>query len=572
MDKLTAKDYLLSTADIFCTPESHLQFILESLRPIFPVKTEVENGERKVTLDPFNTTPIAELSGGQRRIVAIAANLFHNPEILLLDEPLSGLDSASCKEVIGMLKSLIERSGLIILMILHQPSDEIIEAMDTITVLVRGKVAFHEDTRNFVPCSKTPAEYVHQILCHHDPNAEPLVSEMQDEGVGSHVTNFDPSLSIVSGSSIQNCADTNNMSRFIDMVHWRFMEVTSHQDAFISKAKSVSTTFKDLMKEMTSTTSYFLKKCPSLVAKDLPCLWQVRPLLRRIQLQTGTPWSDFSILVIVYIIVGWTQLGNPTIVQEFLQLSFFIVLTAFPAGIAKLIVQYNLVHIHLHDLQDRKISVAAFCVATSVRLISLSVPASFLMYLLPFVMQEGWPWSMYLEASCLGTYYMMNIFQLGKIFSLLAPSLPTSQLILTVYVFLGIILSGAFASPNEVPAGYRKLMFLSVQFWSFSGSQLVFLNRIVNDPKLFLHLIPGPTSVTRRFVDVIHYSSDVVFHLGGFYPVTDPRKSMTVLFGIYLVLNFIEYITICKLITRKPNSYQKHKVDNDCEDASSQNN
>ena len=118
---------------------------------------------------------------------------------------------------------------------------------------------------------------------------------------------------------------------------------------------------------------------------------------------------------------------------------------------------------------------------------------------------------------------------------------------------------------SSVPAGYRFIMYFSLQFWSYSGSQLMIINRFVGEPESFA----SQRYVVQLSGDFANESQAYTFieQLGGYYPMTTPRKSMSVLFGIYLILQFLEYITLCKIITKKPNSYQQRKIDNNSEDA-----
>ncbi|RCS21862.1 ABC transporter ATP-binding protein [Phyllobacterium salinisoli] len=62
---------------------------------------------------------LGELSGGQRQLVSIAQALVRNPEVLLMDEPTSALDLFRQVEVLGFMKELSSRSGMAVLIALH---------------------------------------------------------------------------------------------------------------------------------------------------------------------------------------------------------------------------------------------------------------------------------------------------------------------------------------------------------------------------------------------------------------------------------------------------------------------
>ncbi len=79
------------------------------------------------------------LSGGQKRRLALACALAVRPEILLLDEPFSGLDAEGQEKIIETLKNL-HANGMTILMVSHDP-DILYEISDRIIVLSEGKIA-----------------------------------------------------------------------------------------------------------------------------------------------------------------------------------------------------------------------------------------------------------------------------------------------------------------------------------------------------------------------------------------------------------------------------------------------
>lgn len=80
-----------------------------------------------------------QLSGGQRQRVAIARSLALEPDVLLLDEPLSALDPNLRKQVRQELKALQRRVGITFLMVTHD-QEEALSLSDRITVMDRGQV------------------------------------------------------------------------------------------------------------------------------------------------------------------------------------------------------------------------------------------------------------------------------------------------------------------------------------------------------------------------------------------------------------------------------------------------
>lgn len=84
-----------------------------------------------------------ELSGGQKRRVAIAGVLAMQPEILILDEPTAGLDPKGRDEILGQIAKLKEETGMTIVLVSHSMED-VAEYVDRIIVMNKGKVMYDD--------------------------------------------------------------------------------------------------------------------------------------------------------------------------------------------------------------------------------------------------------------------------------------------------------------------------------------------------------------------------------------------------------------------------------------------
>ena len=82
-------------------------------------KSAVEKVLKDFKLNDLRHRKIGELSGGQQQRVFLARAMVHSPEILLLDEPATGIDTASKAALYDMLKDINRQQGVTIVMISH---------------------------------------------------------------------------------------------------------------------------------------------------------------------------------------------------------------------------------------------------------------------------------------------------------------------------------------------------------------------------------------------------------------------------------------------------------------------
>ncbi len=102
---------------------------------------------RKVGLpdDCFYQSPF-DLSGGQKRRVAIAGVLAMKPEVLILDEPTAGLDPKGREEILNQIVKLKEETGITIILVSHSMED-VAEYVDRIVVMNKGQIMLDDEPR-----------------------------------------------------------------------------------------------------------------------------------------------------------------------------------------------------------------------------------------------------------------------------------------------------------------------------------------------------------------------------------------------------------------------------------------
>ena len=84
-----------------------------------------------------------DLSGGQKRRVAIAGVLAMKPDVLILDEPTAGLDPKGREEILDQIKKLQVETGLTIILVSHSMED-VAEYVDRIVVMNKGRVMYDD--------------------------------------------------------------------------------------------------------------------------------------------------------------------------------------------------------------------------------------------------------------------------------------------------------------------------------------------------------------------------------------------------------------------------------------------
>lgn len=101
--------------------------------------TDVEPTLCRVGLPGTGSQPVSTFSLGMRQRLAIARAIIHRPEVLILDEPVNGLDPVGMKEMRILFRRLVQEEGMTILMSSHLLS-EIEQIADRVGVIANGTV------------------------------------------------------------------------------------------------------------------------------------------------------------------------------------------------------------------------------------------------------------------------------------------------------------------------------------------------------------------------------------------------------------------------------------------------
>jgi ATP-binding cassette subfamily G (WHITE) protein 2 len=125
------------------------------------------------------------LSGGEKRRVCIALEIISNPFILMMDEPLSGLDSYNAEIVLRILRKMADK-GKIIIITVHQPSDLLFSLFNRIILMQDGRFVYQGSRKDlpfyfasiglFCPKSSNPTEYFIKLF-HIEDRLKPTEKE-----------------------------------------------------------------------------------------------------------------------------------------------------------------------------------------------------------------------------------------------------------------------------------------------------------------------------------------------------------------------------------------------------------
>lgn len=147
------------------TVEKNISFPMELRRiPEKARKSRVRELLEAVQLPGFEKRKVREMSGGQRQRVALARALAANPQVLLLDEPFSGLDERLRTEMAQLVRELHEEWKITTILVTHDQR-EALRMSDYIALMQDGKVLQYDTPGQMFdrPSTRAVAEYFGKV-------------------------------------------------------------------------------------------------------------------------------------------------------------------------------------------------------------------------------------------------------------------------------------------------------------------------------------------------------------------------------------------------------------------------
>ncbi len=151
-DKISAKNVRYKVGLVFQYPEYQLfeetvyADIAFGPKNMGLSETEIDERVREaahfvgVTDEQFEKSPL-ELSGGQKRRVAIAGVIAMRPGVLILDEPTAGLDPAGCEQILRNICDYRTQTGSTVIIVSHS-MDDVARLADRLVVFNHGGIRF----------------------------------------------------------------------------------------------------------------------------------------------------------------------------------------------------------------------------------------------------------------------------------------------------------------------------------------------------------------------------------------------------------------------------------------------
>ena len=449
---------------------SHLK--LERSVPAGEKKAAVEDVIETLGLEQCRKVLIGSqtargISGGQAKRVNIGIALISNPRVLFLDEPTTGLDSFTAKEVIGAVAELA-LGGITVICTIHSPSSYSFTKFNRLLILESGRVVYLGETSQAIPYFKRTCSFLDNLDLHSSSDAEWLadcVMQAAREGYGQRL--------------IDTYEASEEKAVMIKVLDQQMLESKAVPDDFrrmmqVKKATTTPTWFGILvllryrmLKNYATGAFYASHVFPWLIQTliIMSCFWFVASNL--------IPGSVTNIAAILFFWTCTTAFGAASYVPNIV-LSKPLYFRERNDGLYRSIAYLNYL-----CLEEIVIAVPMTFVINTVMWFALQMAGSFLCW-----------WVSFLVA------YVTGIFVSYAICSVVpggVNGLNIANAAVPIYGVICLFFSGFLISINATGWWWRWLVYACPTFWAFSAQMNNFFTGDRNIPYL------GSESVTEHF-------------------------------------------------------------------------
>lgn len=391
-------------------------------------------------------TRLSEISGGQRKRLAIALELVNNPPLIFLDEPTSGLDSSSAYQCISLMRTLAH-SGRTVVCTIHQPSAKLFEMFDKLFVLAEGNCLYHGTVQDLLPYFSSEG-----FVCPKYHNPADFIIEVAS---GEYGDNMIPSLvkawKAREESMTQKRSLTNSTSCSYDS---RNMVVSLLPNC------NVKTSTDSIIDAASQTTQFMVlfKRAAQSVLRD-----RVFTHLRFVSIASVG-------LLIGLLYHGIGNDGNKVFNNTgclFFSLLFLMFTSLMPTVLTFPMEKLVFIREHLNNWYSLKSYYLAKTMADVPFQILLPVIYCSIVYFMTDQPSEGLRYTKFLSITILTCLVAQSI---GLLIGTVAPSLPTAVYVAPVTGIPVLLFSGFFVNFDTIPKYMQWLTYVSYARYSWEGT------------------------------------------------------------------------------------------------------
>lgn len=551
LQNIELSSFLTTTARLYGASESELVEVIRFLRKSF--------GDRIGEGPDFGGIKINQLSGGQQRTVAIIATLLTRPQLLLLDEPLSGLDSVSSHVVMQLLQDLAKERSISVIISIHQPSDKIMEQLDDVLILQGGELAVNDSLRDILQRETSSSKFIDDTIGNYvkQPKKRQSLLDSLLSHLGSTISgesrmtsvaeSFSSVVKPVEGARESSQAEPGdvddackNGNKDEDSVCTADIERVNPS---LRRRSSVHISGSIVAVNDGETRRYSLidNNTRQIPLEDWkPTIfdyWQIKPMMRRMHLEYGSDISNLFVLPTCFAFISLLlryDKGSP------IQLLFVGVLfCTLPIIIFEPMLHRACMNFQAHqlELEDGRISPTSYFLASLLFLVSVPIISLAIALVIGFVIL-GWDFGSYIDQYLFAAIYLLISFQIGRV--LIVISNGEYRIVNNLYVLyqaLSFTLSGALMSPNKLPPGLRWLTYISLGFWSIAGISIVQFER--SD-------FGGDDNPCSSLQSCVIQNGAFLARTFGYTPIATTRSAYLVLLLVLLFFFALEYALLWK--------------------------